>query len=112
MLSGTFCRFHCPYCILDRLLRFGAFGMAPLVAVGRADAAEAHPVGSEEGDHERLFIPRPVARHQACQLGFPPLAYRDGDGEGGVGGGHKNQQVYSKTIISAVRTAWTRLLGV
>lgn len=54
--------------------------MAPLVAVGRADAAEARPVGSEEGDHEGLLILRPVARHQACQLGFPPLTYSDRDG--------------------------------
>lgn len=60
--------------------------MAPPVAVGRADTAEACPVGSEEGDHERLLIPRPVARHQACQLGFPPLAYSDRDGGVGVGG--------------------------
>lgn len=84
MLSGTFCRLHCPHCILDRLLRFGAFGMAPLVAVGRADAAEARAVGSEEGDHEGLLIPRPVGRHQACQLGFPPVAYSDTDGVGRV----------------------------
>ena len=48
--------------------------MAPLVAVGRADAAEAHPVASEESDHEGLLILRPAARHQACQLGFPPPA--------------------------------------
>lgn len=88
-LSGTFCRLHCPHCILDRLLWFGAFGMAPLVAVGRADAAEAHPVGSEEGDHEGLLIPRSVARHQACQLGFPPLAYSDTDG------GHKTSRSLS-----------------
>lgn len=74
MLWGTFCRLHCPHRVLDRPLRFGAFGMAPLVAVGGADAAETHPVGSEEGDHEGLLILRPVARHQAYQLGLPPLA--------------------------------------
>lgn len=89
MLSGTFCRLHCPHCVLHRPLWFGAFGMAPLVAMGRADAAEAHPIGSEEGNHEGLFILRPVARHQACQLGFPPLACSDRDA------GHKTSRSLS-----------------
>lgn len=75
MLSSTFCSFHRPHCVLDRPLWFGAFGMAPLVAMGRADAAEAHPIGSEEGDHEGLLLLWSVACHQACQLGSPPLTY-------------------------------------
>lgn len=77
MLSGTFCSFHRPHCILDRPLWFGTFGMAPLVAMGRADAAEAHPIGSEEGDHEGLLLLWSVACHQTRQLGLPPLAFID-----------------------------------
>lgn len=57
--------------------------MAPLVAVGRTYAAEAHPVGPEEGDHEGLLVLGSVARHQARQLRFPPLACRDREMRGG-----------------------------
>lgn len=75
-VSGTFSRLHCFQCVLDSPLGFGAVGVAPLVAVGGADAAEAHLVSSEEGDQEGLLLLRSVLSHQAGQPGFPPLACR------------------------------------
>lgn len=74
--QGTFCRLHCLQCVLDSPLRLGAAGVAPLVAVGRADAAEAHLIGSEEGHQERLLLLRPVVRHQSSQPRFSPVACR------------------------------------
>lgn len=50
--------------------------MATPVAVGRADAAEAHLVSSEKGDHEGLLVLRAVASHQPCQTGVPSPACR------------------------------------
>lgn len=52
---------------------FGAVGLAPLVAVGRADIAKAHLVGFEEGDHEGLLLLCAAARRQPRQQGVPPL---------------------------------------
>lgn len=44
--------------------------------MGRADAAEAHLIGSEEGHHEGLLVLRSAASHQSCQSGPPSVAYR------------------------------------
>lgn len=74
--SGTCCSLHCLQCILDSPLGFRAVGLAPLVAMGRANAAEAHLIGSEEGNHEGLLLLRSAAYHQPRQSGVPPLAYR------------------------------------
>lgn len=75
---GTCCRLHCLECVLDSPLGFGAVGLAPpLVAVGRADAAEAHLVGFEEGDHEGLLFLGSASCHQPRQPGLPPLTYNE-----------------------------------
>lgn len=79
--SGTCCSLHCLKGILDSPLGFGAVRRAPLVAMGRPNAAETHLIGFEEGDHERLLVLRSTARHQPRQSGVPPLAYRGRQGE-------------------------------
>lgn len=48
--------------------------------MGRADAAETHLTGFEEGNHEGLLVLGPIAGHQPRQLGVPPLAYRGRQG--------------------------------
>lgn len=63
---STCCSLHCPQCILDSPLRFGAGGLPPLVPVGRADAAESDLICFEEGNHEGLLVLGPAACDQAC----------------------------------------------
>lgn len=65
------------------LLGFGAVRLAPLMTGGRADAAEAHLIGFEEGNHEGLLVLGSTARQQPRQLGAPPLAYRGRQGSAG-----------------------------
>ena len=60
----TCCSLSNLQCILGSLGFFGAVGVAPLVAVGRTDAAEANLGCLEEGHHEGLLVLGPTALQQ------------------------------------------------
>lgn len=64
-------------------LGFGAVRLAPFMTVGRADAAEAHLIGFEEGNHKGLLVLGSIACEQPRQFRAPPSAYRGRQGSGG-----------------------------
>lgn len=70
----TCCGFDSLQCILDSLVRLGAVGVAPPVAVGRADVAKANLAGFEEGDQKGLLLLDSAASEQPGQSGGPPKA--------------------------------------